>query len=139
MLVAIRITGDSKSSLDNALTSTLLPQLENLPLSSLGVLDVFYNNKNNQKDENIVKYLKAAYKNPSRQSFVESFDKVLRYLEIDNYETIIEEFSNGVLNINNNTLWTTIEIAFENKKKNINSDLVLFNSGINDLRKSAVV
>ena len=101
MLVAIRITGDSKSSLDNALTSTLLPQLENLPLSSLGVLDVFYNNKNNQKDENIVKYLKVAYKNPSRQSFVESFDKVLRYLEIDNYETIIEEFSNGVLNINN--------------------------------------
>ena len=138
MLVAMRITNDVKSSLDNALTSTLLPQLESLPLASLAALEIFYNGRINEKDK-ISEYFKGAYKNPNRQSFVESFEKVLRYLELDKHEKIIDEFANGILKIDNDNLWINIESLFGNKKKNFDSDLINFKHGITDLRKSAVI
>jgi MoxR-like ATPase len=139
MLVAISITRDAKATLDNALTSTLLPQLENLPLASLGVLETFYNEKMNDKDVNIVNYFKDAYKNPNRQSFGESFKNVLTFLQLKDYEKKGEDFSNGRLSIDNDVIWTIIGNAFADKKKSFDSDVPQFRHGITDLRKSAVI
>lgn len=136
MIVAIRITKDPKTALDNALVSTLLPQLENLPLSSLGALEAFYKEK---KDKNIVEYIKDAYKNPNRQSFVETFEKILDFLKYKDVEKKCEDFATGIIQINDTILWSDLNILLENKKKNFQSDLVQFKEGVRDLVRSAVI
>lgn len=132
MLVAVKITKDAKLSLDNALTSTLIPQLENLSSASLGTIEALYN-------ENIVQYFKDAYKSPNRQSYGEPFEKVLEYLQIGNYKTRAEEFSAGIMKIENDNIWSQIQTTFEDKKKNFELGLAQFKQGLTDLRRSAVV
>lgn len=136
MIVAIRITKDPKTALDNALVSTLLPQLENLSLTSLGALEAFYKE---EKDENIVEYIKDAYKNPNRQSFVETLEKILDFLKYKDVKRKCKDFENGIIQINDTTLWSDLNILFENNKKNFQSDLVQFKQGITDLVRSAVI
>jgi hypothetical protein len=132
MLVAMRMTGNAENSLDNALTSTLIPQLENLPLAALGACEALYN-------KSVVKYFKDAYKSPNRQSYSDAFEKVMKYLQVTNYKELSEQFANGILKIEDTTNWTTIEAAVQSKGEGFPSDLFQFTSAIVDLKKSAVV
>jgi hypothetical protein len=56
------MTRGADKSLDNALTSTLIPQLENMPLASLGACEALYN-------KSVVKYFKDASRSPNRQAY----------------------------------------------------------------------
>jgi MoxR-like ATPase len=132
MLAGTRITKDNKLSIDNAITSTLMPQMENMPLATLGAIEALY-------DGDIVQYFKSAYRGPNRQSYAEVFEKTLMYLEIKDYVHRSEEYGSGNLKMDDQDLWSGIQAAAEIKRKNFESDLNQFKSAIADLRKSAVI
>tara|TARA_Y100000031_G_C7980070_1_gene274327 strand:- start:231 stop:611 length:381 start_codon:yes stop_codon:yes gene_type:complete len=124
------MTKDSKLSLDNALTSTLIPQIENLPLAALGAIESLY-------DKNIIQYFKKAYNSSDRQSYSESFEKILNYLQVKNQTTYIEEFSKGTLNIENEKIVSEIQDALKENK--FEPELIQFKQAIRDLKLSTVI
>jgi len=132
MLVAIRTTGSAEKSLDNALTSTLIPQLENLPLAALGACEALYK-------RSVVTYFKDVYTSPNRQSHAEAFENIMQYLQVTNNEKLSEQFANGTLKIEDTTTWTAIQNAVQKKAESFPLDLRQFMNAISDLKRSAVV
>ncbi len=131
MLISIKMTGDAEKSLDNSLTSTLIPQLENLPIAELGACEALYNGS-------VVQYFKDAYKRPNRQSYSDTFEKVMEYLQVNNSKQLRDRFSNGNLSPED-AGWTTIQNAAEERGKRFSLGIRQFISAISDLKKSAVV
>jgi len=132
MLVGTKMTGDSKSSLDNALISNLIPQIENLSQASIGTIEALHS-------DSIVKFFRDAYKNPNRQSYVDAFTKTLEYLKSSNVQRLVLEFSNGTLNVDDDGTWQSIQNAYENKKKEFELELNQLKQSMNDLVKSTVI
>jgi 5-methylcytosine-specific restriction enzyme B len=132
MLVAFKMTGNTKLSLDNALTSTLTPQLENLSVSALGAINALYSG-------DLSEYFRDAYKGPNRQSFVHSFENVVEYLQLNNHENLSKEFRNGNLKVEDANTWAQVQNAVTNKRKNFELELDQFRNEIAELMRSAVV
>ena len=132
LLVGTKITGDSKLALDNSLKSTLIPQLENLPRSALGSIQALYS-------KDIADYFKNAYKNPNRQSYSEDFAKVLKYLEIPNAERLTNEFSNGTLQVDNESMWAPIKTAQEKRRNEFEQELPQLQQSMDDLIRSVII
>lgn len=132
LLVGTKITGDSKLALDNSLNSTLIPQLENLSRSALGSIQALYSN-------DIAVFFKNAYKNPNRQSYSDDFTKVLNYLKIVNAERLSNEFSNGTLQVDNDSTWTLIKTAQESKKNEFEQELLQLKQSMNDIINSVII
>lgn len=132
ILVTIRITGNNEESLDNALTSILIPQMENLSLATLGALEAIYKGT-------VIQYFEEAYKSPNRQSYTDVFEKILEYFMVPDYEKLSERFASGTLNIENTNVWKTTEDAMREHGQDFSPNLNQFTSSIADLKKSAVV
>jgi MoxR-like ATPase len=131
LLIGTKITGNTKLALDNALTSNLTPQLENLSPASIGTIKALHS-------DNIVKHFQDAYDNPNRQSYVEAFIKTLNYLQIPNNPSFILDFTNGNLN-NNDSRWSALQIAYDSKKKEFEMDLNQLKQSMDDLIKTMIV
>lgn len=131
LLVGTKMTGNSKIALDIALTSTLIPQLENLPQASIGCIHALYSNS-------ISKYFKDTYKNPNRQSYVDAFARILDYLEIPNSE-FIKQFENGNLNAGDDRVWNSLQTAYDNKKKEFELELNQLKQSMEDLIQTMVI
>ena len=85
------MTENSKTSLDNALTSNLIPQLENISITFVSAI-------NSMHSDNLLPYLKDAYKSSNRQSYVQAFEKILDYLQVKN-KNLVSDFANGNMQI----------------------------------------
>jgi len=132
LIVGTMMTENMKLSLDNALTSNLIPQLENISSSSVGMIHALHTN-------NLVPYLKEVYKSPNSQSHVDAFGKILNYLKITNTDNVISDFANGNIQIENIKFWETIQTAYEHKKKDFEIELEQITQSMNDLQKSMVI
>ncbi|MDH3340983.1 MAG: AAA family ATPase [Nitrosopumilus sp.] len=132
ILVGTKLTGDSKLALDNSLKSNLIPQLENLSRSAIGSIQSLYS-------QDIAEFFKKAYKNPNRQSYSDEFAKVLNYLEISNAARLSAEFSNGTLQVDNESTWVPIKTAHEKKKNEFEQELNQLKQSLDDLLKSVVI
>jgi hypothetical protein len=132
MLISIKITANNQESLDNSLTSILIPQMENLSLATLGALQALYN-------RNVIQYFKDSYKSPNRQSYSDVFEKILKFLGVANSNVFIEQFSNGILKIEENKTWVPIQTAVDENGKKFSLTLLQFNNALEDLKTSAVI
>ena len=132
MLVGTKITDNSKIALDNALTSNLIPQLENLPQSSLGAISALHSNA-------LVQYFKDAFNHPNRQSYVETFSKILNYLQVSGRQRLVLDFANGNLKVNEDSTWQSLQNAYENKKKEFELELPQLKDSMSDLIQSMVI
>jgi len=131
LIVGTIMTEDSKTSLDNALTSNLIPQLENLSVTFVAAI-------NSMHSDELLTYLKDAYKSPNRQSYVESFEKILDYLEIKN-KNLVSDFVNGNIKIEDEGVWNPIQTAYDAKKKEFEFELEQIKQSMDDLIKSMVI
>jgi len=132
LIVGTIMTEDSKISLDNALTLNLIPQLENLSVTFVSAINSMHSDK-------LLTYLKDAYKSPNRQSYVESFEKILDYLQIGNKTILLSNFANGNIKIENEEIWRPIQTAYDNKKKGFEFELDQIKQSMDDLIKSMVI
>jgi len=132
LIVGTIMTENSKTSLDNALTSNLIPQLENLSVTFVSAIHAMHS-------DTLISYLKEAYKSPNRQSYVEAFEKILNYLEITNKASLLSDFANGNLKIENEEIWRPIKTAYDNKKNYFEFELAQIKQSMDDLIKSMVV
>jgi len=132
LIVGTMMTKNSKMSLDNALTSNLIPQLENLSVTFVAAIYSMHSNT-------LISYLKEAYKNPNRQSYVESFEKILDYLQIPNKTKLLSDFANGHIKNENEEAWILIQTAYDNKKKDFEIELNQIKKSMDDLIKSMVI
>ncbi len=130
LIVGTIMTENSKISLDNALTSNLIPQLENLSVTFVSAIHALHS-------DTLVLYLKDAYKSPNRQSYVESLGKILDYLQIQT--KLVSEFANGNIKIENDDVWKPIQTAYDNKKKDYELGLDQIKQSMDDLIKSMVI
>ena len=129
LIVGTTMTENSKTSLDNALTSNLIPQLENISITFVSAINSIHSDK-------LLTYLKDAYKSPNRQSYVEAFEKILDYLQIKN-KNLVSDFANG--NIKNEESWISIQTAYDSKKKDFEINLEQIKQSMDDLIKSMVI
>jgi 5-methylcytosine-specific restriction enzyme B len=133
MLVATRITGDTKMALDNSLTSTLVPQLEDLQQTEIGIIAALHG-------DSLVQFFRLAYKSPNRKSYSRAFSKTLQYLQVENRERLHREFINGLLKgEDDNTWWIPIQSAYDNTKNKFELDLSRLKDATDDLIESAVI
>jgi MoxR-like ATPase len=132
LIVGTIMTEDSKTSLDNALTSNLIPQLENISVTFVSAINAMHSDK-------LLTHLKEAYKSPNRQSYVESFEKVLDYLQIGNKVSLLSNFANGNIKIEDEGVWNPIQTAYDTKKENFEFELEQIKESMNDLIKSMVI
>ena len=132
LLVGTKITGDLNMALDNSLKSNLIPQLENLSRSAIGAIHSLY-------ATDVVKFFKDAYKNPNRQSYADDFAIVLNYLQLPNAKRLGTEFSNGTLQVDNDSTWQPIQTAHDNKKKDFELDLNQLKQSMEELVKSIAI
>jgi len=87
----------------------------------------------------LISYLKEAYKSPNRQSYVESFEKILDYLQIPNKTKLLSDFANGHIKNENEGAWILIQTAYDNKKKDFEIELNQIKKSMDDLIKSMVI
>lgn len=131
LLVGTKMTGNSRTALDNALTSNLIPQLENLSQSAIGAIHALYS-------DSIVKYFQDAYKNPNRQSYVDAFTAVLEYLQVPNTQ-LVAQFANGNLNVEDSNTWRPILTSYDAKKKEFELQLDQLKQSMEDLIQTMVI
>lgn len=131
LLVGTKMTGNSKVALDNALTSNLIPQLENLSQAEIGAIHALYS-------DNIVKYFQDAYKNPNRQSYVNALTSVLEYLKVSN-TTLVAQFANGNLNVEDAGIWHPLQTAYDVKKQEFELQLDQLKQSMEDLIETMVI
>jgi len=131
LIVGVLITNNSKTSLDNALTSNLIPQLENMSLQHVSTIHAIHSDK-------LDSFLKQMSNDLNKQNYVQSFEKILDYLEIPEKEQIILDFEKNTLP-NDSEIWNQIKNAFDKKKENyeLNLEQMLFN--LEDLKKSMIL
>ena len=132
LVVGTIMTENSKTSLDNALTSNLIPQLENISITFVSAIHAMHS-------DTLVSFLKEAYKSPNRQSYVEAFEKILDYLQIQNKIKLVSDFANGNIKIDNEEVWRPIQTAYDNKKKYFEISLEQIKQSMDDLIKSMVI
>jgi uncharacterized protein Smg (DUF494 family) len=131
LVTGVLLQIDNKTTLDNALTSTLIPQLENLESSSIGAIHAMHT-------DTLDSFFKDAYKDLNKLNYVETFKKVLIYLNISDEDKIISKFENDTLP-NDDVDWITINVAFNKKKENIAIKLEQLSSALLDLKESMII
>ncbi|MDA1347160.1 MAG: MoxR family ATPase [Crenarchaeota archaeon] len=132
LIVGTIMTENSKISLDNALTSNLIPQLENLSVTFVSAIHALHS-------DILVSFIKDAYKSPHRQSYVEAFEKILDYLQVQNKTNLVSNFANGNIKLENEDVWRPIQTAYDNKKKDFEIGLEQIKQSMDDLIKSMVI
>jgi len=131
LITGVLLQIDNKTTLDNALTSTLIPQLENLESPSIGAIHAMHTGT-------LDSFFKDAYKDLNKLNYVETFKKVLIYLNISDKDKIISKFENGTLPDDGGD-WDTINVAFNKKKENIAIKLEQLSSALLDLKESMII
>ena len=128
LIMGVIITNNSKVSLDNALTSTLIPQLENMSSSHVSTIHAMHS-------DNLDSFLRNSYTDLNKQNYVQSFEKILDYLDINDKEQIILDFEKSTIP-NDSEVWNLIKNAFDKKKEKFELNLEQMLVVLDDLKKS---
>ncbi len=128
LIMGVILTNNSKVSLDNALTSTLIPQLENMSSSHVSTIHAMHS-------DNLDSFLRNSYADLNKQNYVQSFEKILDYLDINNKEQIILDFEKSTIP-NDSEVWNLIKNAFDKKKEKFELNLEQMLVALDDLKKS---
>jgi hypothetical protein len=109
MLVGIKLTGDYEKSLDFALTSSIVPQLENLRSSTLEMIVnfLFYD---------IIEFFKEIHKGNEREQYKEDFRSFLAFISANKPETKLRDFISQ--NVRED-VWNSISNNFSEKRHKI--------------------
>ena len=75
LITGVQLRIDNRATLDTALTSTLIPQLENLESSSIGAIHAMHT-------DTLDSFFKDAYKDLNKLNYVETFETVLISLNV---------------------------------------------------------
>jgi MoxR-like ATPase len=128
LIMGVILTNNSKVSLDNALTSTLIPQLENMSSSHVSTIHAMHS-------DNLDSFLRNSYADLNKQNYVQSFEKILDYLDINDKEQIILDFEKSTIP-NDSEVWNLIKNAFDKKKEKFELNLEQMLVVLDDLKKS---
>ena len=133
LITGVQLRIDNRATLDTALTSTLIPQLENLESSSIGAIHAMHT-------DTLDSFFKDAYKDLNKLNYVETFETVLISLNVsdDDKNRIISKFENDALPDDDGD-WKIINDAFDKKKENIAIKLEHLSSALLDLKKSTMI
>lgn len=133
LIIGVNLRIDNKKTLDTALTSTLIPQLENLESSSIGAIHAMHT-------DTLESFFKDAYKDLNKLNYVEIFEKVLISLNVsdEDKKRIISKFENDTLPDDDGD-WKIINEAFDKKKEYIAIKLENLSTALLDLKKSMMI
>jgi MoxR-like ATPase len=133
LITGVQLRIDNRATLDTALTSTLIPQLENLESSSIGAIHAMHT-------DTLDSFFKDAYKDLNKLNYVETFETVLISLNVsdDDKNRIISKFENDALPDDDGD-WKIINDAFDKKKESIAIKLEHLSSALLDLKKSTMI
>ena len=133
LITGVQLRIDNRATLDTALTSTLIPQLENLESSSIGAIHAMHT-------DTLDSFFKDAYKDLNKLNYVETFETVLISLNVSDEDKnrIISKFENDALPDDDGD-WKIINDAFDKKKENIAIKLEHLSSALLDLKKSMII
>ena len=133
LITGVQLRIDNRTTLDTALTSTLIPQLENLESSSIGAIHAMHT-------DTLDSFFKDAYKDLNKLNYVETFETVLISLNVSDEDKnrIISKFENDTLPDDDGD-WKIINDAFDKKKENIAIKLEHLSSALLDLKKSMII
>ncbi len=131
LIVGTIISQDSKNSLDNALTSNLIPQLEHESSQSLEIIRALHTNSLNP-------FITKAYDDQAdKESYLNSFEKLFDYLEISNKDKFLLDFKNGNF-AQDDDRWNDVKEKYSAKKENFELSLEEWPKALAELKKSKV-
>ena len=131
MIVGNLISVDGDTSLDNALISTLIPQIDHESSVNLNVIHALFTN-------DLGNFFKNHYLDFDKENYYESFEKILDYLNIPNKEKYLASYRKNTI-AGDDTVWQTIRAACADKNKNLESVLPLWVKTLDQLKKSQVI
>ena len=132
LIVGTIISQDSKKSLDNALTSNLIPQLEHESFQSLEIIRAL------NTADSLNSFITKAYDNQAdKESYFNSFEKLFDYLEISNKVKFLLDFKKGNLAQDDNR-WNDVKEKYSAKKENFELSLDEWPKALAELKKSNV-
>jgi MoxR-like ATPase/plastocyanin len=126
LVVGSSITNDLDRSLDSAINVNLIPQLEDVQISSLElVLDFFFGEP--------IQYFKQKSKPDSfPDKYENEFRILLEFLKIDNIESKIDLFKKGEIQENS---WSAIQTKYDAVK--VDAELSMFETSLKDLIRTS--
>jgi len=132
LIVGTIISQDSKKSLDNSLTSNLIPQLEHESSQSLEIIRVLHT------ADSLNSFITKAYDVQSdRESYLNSFEKLFGYLGISNKDMLLLDFKNGNL-AQDDQKWDDVKEKYSTKIKDFELSLTEWPIALTELIKSKV-
>jgi len=132
LIVGTIISQDSKKSLDNSLTSNLIPQLEHESSQSLEIIRVLHT------ADSLNSFITKAYDVQSdRESYLNSFEKLFGYLEISNKDMLLLDFKNGNL-AQDDQKWDDVKEKYLTKIEDFELSLTEWPIALTELIKSKV-
>ena len=131
LIVGSQLSDNSLLSLDNALTSNLIPQLENLDSSKVGAIHALHSG-------GLMSFFKNAYDDLNKQSYLKPFENILDYLDIPEKSQLVSDFKKG--NIPNDAdFWKTLQVSYDEKKKDFEMELTQIKQALIELKNSRVI
>ena len=131
MIVGDLISLYAVTSLDNALISTVIPQIDHESSVSLNVIHALFTN-------NLGDFFKKQYSGINRDTYVESFKLILDYLEISNKQNLLNLYEKNKIG-KDDTVWQTIREKCRLKTDNLELNLPNWTKELDELKKSQVI
>ena len=131
MIVGDLISVNAVTSLDNALISTVIPQIDHESSVSLNVIHALFTN-------NLGDFFKKQYSGINRDTYVESFKLILDYLEIPNKQNLLNLYEKNKIG-KDDTVWQTIREKCRLKTDNLELNLPNWTKELDELKKSQVI
>ena len=131
MIVGDLISVNRATSLDNALISTLIPQIDHESSVNLNVIQALFTN-------NLGDFFKKQYSGINRDTYLESFKIILDYLEISNKQNLLNLYEKGKIG-RDDTVWQTIREGCRIKTNNLELTLPNWTKELDELKKSQVI
>jgi len=126
MLVGCKVMGDFKKAFDISINSNLIPQVENLSVTSLQTIQNFFFG-------DALSFFQEKYSSNQREQYSGDFKSFLRFIQAKNPEARARQFL--VRKIDEKE-WTSIKEGFDQSRRQIDSPL--FNSALQDLIRTSV-
>ena len=133
MLVGVKLTGDYDKSLDFALTSNIIPQLENLRSASLEVIVNFF-------FDDITNFFKNKHAGNEREQYSDDFRNFLTFIfannsdKLDKLETRVQDFITQKIV---DDVWNSIRSSRSERRMIVN--VGLFKQSLKDLIRTSVI
>ena len=131
MIVGDLISVNGVTSLDNALISTLIPQIDHESSVNLNVIHALFTN-------DLGDFFKKQYRGINKDTYLESFKLILDYLEISNKQNLLNLYEKGKIG-KDDTVWQTIRDGCRLKTNNLELNLPNWTKELDELKKSQVI